>query len=309
MQADDTRVTDFLRYAVSRKIDLSKLSVAEIGGRVVWAALPIAPPGRTVLVLSPGWTPPGLGVAAKSLLEAVLDAEAAGPHGALLAQALVDPLDPSAAEPFHAAGFERLATLLYLQKAITNNVMIPTVPDRLRAYTYSGATHAMFRRAIEASYTQSLDCPKLNGRRDVNDVIEGHKGIAGASGDFRADLWTVLTDGEGEAERPAAVLLVGPAGNGETMELVYLGVSPEYRRQGLAHWALRKALWEAQRNGLPKLTLAVDADNRPALKLYYRFGLKRVHERLALMKQLTRAEAPEPASPSAPEAPATARPA
>ncbi len=294
MLADDTRVMDFIRYALSRKIDLTKLTVADAGGRILWGALPITPPGRTTLVLSPGWTPPGLAVPATSLIEVILEIEASVPHGALLAQALVDPLDPSASEPFYAAGFERLATLLYLQKSITHPVMPPTVPERFRAYTYSGATHAMFRQAIEASYAQSLDCPKLNGHREVDDVIEGHKGVAGASGDFRADLWTMLTEGEGENERPAAVLLLGPAGNGETLELVYLGVCPEYRRQGLARWALRKALWEAYRNGLPKLTLAVDAENRPALKLYYGFGLKRVHERLALMKPLARPESVEP---------------
>jgi GNAT superfamily N-acetyltransferase len=299
--ADDERVIEFMRFALHRRIDLSKILVATpeagvsggggggIGGRgggggtgLIWALLPVAPAGRSALILAPGEPPEtpshldgtDLGAA---MIRTLVDSL----PGLHVAQALVEVNNPRAAAPFLAAGFSQLATLQYLSKRVASAPVPPKVPSSLRLHTYSPATHALFRDAIAASYQGSLDCPALDGVREVDDVIEGHK----AAGDFIPALWSVLTD-EHRGGSPAAVLLLSPTGNGETLELVYLGVAKPYRRQGLGHWALRQALCETYRQGLPKLTLAVDATNRPALKLYHQFGLQHIHERLALMKNL-----------------------
>ena len=39
--------------------------------------------------------------------------------------------------------------------------------------------------------------------------------------------------------------------------------------------------------GLPKLSLAVDSVNAPALKLYYRHGMRQMTRKLALMRDLS----------------------
>lgn len=274
--ADEGRVVEFLRYAIARKLDLTKILVAERAGAVVWALLPVPAGGRAVLLLSPAHLPAGAEDAAAELIEAVMR----GQTDIEIGQGLVDPTDPRAAEPFVRAGFEKLAVLQYFQRDVTSSPTEPRLPAGLEVATYSQATHPLFKVAIEDSYTQSLDCPSLNGRRQIDDVIDGHK----AAGDFRPHLWRVVSRQHEGARQVVAVLLLNATGNGESMELVYLGVSPHFRGQGLGHWAIQTALWETYRAGLGKLTLAVDSLNRPALKLYFRFGLRRVHERLVLIR-------------------------
>lgn len=294
--ADDTRVTDFLRFAVQRRIDLSLITLAledrgperkGQGGTILWAVLPVAPVGRSALLLAPS-SPPSSGdlagatdpARAIDIASQLIHATLSSLPGLHIAQALVEVNNPLASAPFLSAGFSQLAILQYLVKRVSSAPVAPKLPHSLQLHTYSPATHPLFRDAIAASYVGSQDCPALDGLRDVDDIIEGHK----ASGDFIPSLWYVLT--HSAHPQPAATLLLSPTGNGETLELVYLGVSQPFRRQGLGHWAIRQALHDTHRLGLPKLTLAVDSANRPALKLYHRFGLQHIHERLALMKNL-----------------------
>ena len=112
----------------------------------------------------------------------------------------------------------------------------------------------------------------------MEDVIAGHK----ASGDFDPALWTLLLE-NGE---PRGVLLLSPMRSADTLELVYLGLVPAARGRGLADLMVRQALSETARYGLTRLSLAVDEGNIPALRLYYRHGLKRVTSKLAMMRLL-----------------------
>jgi ribosomal protein S18 acetylase RimI-like enzyme len=75
----------------------------------------------------------------------------------------------------------------------------------------------------------------------------------------------------------------------DTLELVYLGLTPAARGRGLGDLMMRRALALAAADGAGRLSLAVDSDNVPALKLYYRHGMQRVGAKLALMRRLDRA--------------------
>lgn len=287
--ADDARVAEFTALAVRKRYDLSSMVVVVKGGArmgaspVLWAVLPIVQPGRTVLML----TPPRTGRDAMEGASAAVELALRRLAPIRLAQALVDPDDPSAEQPLFSAGFQRMARLVYMQRVLAGPPVAPGVPQAerrsLKIQTYSPATHGPFREALAASYEGSLDCPRLNGLRDLDDILEGHR----VAGQHNPDLWTVLMDGE----RPAAVVLLSPTDNDDAMELVYLGVSPAYRRKGLAHWCLQHALHRTSELGLSKLMLAVDGENRPALRLYYRFGLKRFHERSAMFRVMAVSEA------------------
>jgi ribosomal protein S18 acetylase RimI-like enzyme len=74
------------------------------------------------------------------------------------------------------------------------------------------------------------------------------------------------------------------------VELVYLGLTPAARGRGLADLLMRQALWATAWMNRSRLTLAVDSQNAPALKVYYRHGMQRTGSKIALMRDLR----PEP---------------
>jgi ribosomal protein S18 acetylase RimI-like enzyme len=58
------------------------------------------------------------------------------------------------------------------------------------------------------------------------------------------------------------------------MEVVYLGVAPEWRRRGVGKLLLRRALEQCRLVGTGQLTAVVDCRNDPARQLYAGFGFK-----------------------------------
>jgi ribosomal protein S18 acetylase RimI-like enzyme len=278
-KASDLQVVEFLRYALARGIDTTATYVAERRGQLLAAALPVPSEGRTMLLLAPPYFATGEHRAAfEMLLEHVMGVYAG--QGTQLAQVLLDPSDGEAIELYGAHGFGRLAELLYLQTTVRRAAAVPPVlPGGCGWRTYSDQTHALFARTIAATYERSLDCPALAGKRDIEDVVAGHR----AAGEFRPELWCLLV---GEGEGTLGVVLLAPAPPTDSMELVYLGLPPGARGRDLGDLLMRQALYATHAYGLPRLTLAVDATNGPALKLYYRHGLRRVHSKVALMRDL-----------------------
>lgn len=276
--ASDEQVLDFLNFALHRRIDLNQIHIAEEAGRLVWAVLPVISPGRTMLLLSPPRVSRPLSdTVAPQLIEHVVTHFAA--QGVHLAQTLIDPREKSAIALYQHCGFTNLAELIYLHRAVRGS-KYPTLPDGHRWTFYSPQAHGVFGRAISASYAGSLDCPALNGRRGIEDVIAGHK----AAGDFDPRLWHLLcADGHDD---PLGVLLLARSPRSDALELVYLGVNPAHRGQGLGELMVRQALAVAGASDCGLLSLAVDARNAPALKLYYRNGMSRVCTRVALLRDL-----------------------
>jgi ribosomal protein S18 acetylase RimI-like enzyme len=273
---NDAIVRDFIADAPQRGIDLNGIWVAVRQQQLVLGALPMTSPGRTSLIFTSPCqkeTQPAL----VRLLDAVCDVLAG--QGVDLAQGLLDPADEHLRRAFDTANFELMAELLYLQCTPRKDAALPTLPAPLHWKTYSQENHKYFAAAIPASYRESLDCPGLTGRRDIEDVITGHK----ASGQFNPKLWFALCEGE----TALGVLLLSPTGVGEAaVELVYLGLTPEARGRGLGVIMMKQALGTVIAEKFSRLTLAVDARNVPALKLYYRHGMDRLTSRLALIRDL-----------------------
>jgi len=279
--ATDEQVLDFLNFAMHRGIDLSEIRVAEESGRIVWAILPVLSPGRTMLLLSPPRVSPRLSdTIAPRLIGDVVDRFAA--RDVHLAQALIDPSDRAVVELYKSCAFERLAELIYLRRAAQRRER-PELPTGTRWVHYAPAAHERFGRAIAATYAGSLDCPGLNGRRSMEDVIAGHK----AAGEFEPRLWHLLC--ADHHDDPLGVLLLSRSARSDAMELVYLGVAPEHRGQRIGELMMAQALAVAAESGCSQLTLAVDSRNEPALKLYYRSGMSRVCTRVALLRDLRNA--------------------
>ncbi len=275
--ASDEQVLDFLSFALGRGIDVAATWVAEVGGKIEWALLPVVSPGRTMLLFTPAAPPRRdcLGTIA-GLSDAVSVHFAS--RGVQLSQMLIDPKATALITAYLACGFVRLAELYYLQTDIRGNEPMPALPPGWAVSTYSAEAHAAFGEAILASYQGSQDCPSLNGVRDVEDVIAGHK----AAGDFDPRLWFLLR----ESGKTLGTLLLNRSPGNNSVELVYLGVAPEARGRGvgdfLMEWARGVSGLEARKH----LSLAVDSGNQPALRLYYRHGLMRIGSRVAMVRDL-----------------------
>jgi hypothetical protein len=136
----------------------------------------------------------------------------------------------------------------------------------------------LFERAILQTYRQSLDCPGLNGLRDITDVIDGHR----ATGEFNPHFWHLLHRGE----ESLGVLLLSPMPQTDAVELVYLGLCPDARGQGLGDIMMKQANAMVLIAHRRRLTLAVDSINQPALKLYYRHGMHQIMKKIAMIRDL-----------------------
>jgi mycothiol synthase len=270
--AEPWQITEYIRMA---GVSACGLQVAEWGGKLISAVLPISSPGRTVLLFIPAT------IAGQLQLEATRElvnrtCDLAVRQNIALAQCLLDANGPL--EMLSSIGFQQLAVLHYLQGTPPKMPRPAVLPDGFSWYHYGNETHALFAAAIAGSYEQSLDCPALNGMRNMEDTIAGHK----AAGQFDPTLWLVVC----KADQPAAVLILSPQASGTTIELVYLGLLPAFRGQGLGDVLMRKALALAAGRGVTTLALAVDADNQPALKLYWRHGLRNIGQKIALLRDL-----------------------
>lgn len=275
---DPAVLTEFAKLAGERGLGLDALHVAQRNGRVVSALLPVISPGRTALLLCPheGGPKP----AAAGAITALAHAASAfcATRGVHLVQALVEPGDSLLQQALAPAGLQRMAELFYLHVAAPQNPTLPDLPHGISLVAYSPQLHDWFGRTVLATYQQSLDCPALNGRRAVEDILAGHK----ASGEFDPSTWFLLREGDAAL----GVLLLSVSLRNDAMELVYLGLAAGARGRKLGELLMRVALATTSARKLPRLCLAVDSQNTPALKLYYRHGMQRVGSKLALLRDL-----------------------
>jgi mycothiol synthase len=286
-RVDETQVNDFLRLAAAHGADLGGTWVAVQGSHIVSAAIPVVSPGRTLLLFPPQTIRGDEHAhATRHLVNTVCERAAA--ENLTLAQTLLDTHDHSVYQLLVSARFHRLAELLYLQATVPRATKEPPLPPGLRWMTYGRQAHARFADTVLATYESSLDCPALNGLRHIDDILAGHKG---AGGTFDPNVWFLLCD----HDDPLAVLLLNRVGATDLLELVYVGILPRHRRKGLGDLLIRRALHAAASIGCTRLSLAVDADNLPALKLYWRHGLQAIGRKLALLRDL-RAKPATPAT-------------
>jgi ribosomal protein S18 acetylase RimI-like enzyme len=287
--ATDWQVGEFFRLTAQRAGDLRNVIVVVIDDKIVWGLLPIISPGRTLMILSPNSLfDAGQYDAAARLISAACAQFGNGRCD--LAQVLLDPGADDVRAVYRRAGFMEMARLEYLHSPARKPKNPLVIPAEIELLPYSPETHGYFAQAIRQSYESSLDCPALNGLRDIEDVIQGHRaaGQVTGHGEFDPSLWRVamLKHSASISPSPCGVLLLCRTDPSEAMELVYLGVAPQARRRGLGTLLIRRALETAAECKCKRLTLAVDSNNQPALHLYYRHGFQKVGSKIALIRDL-----------------------
>ncbi|NLF31344.1 MAG: GNAT family N-acetyltransferase [Planctomycetes bacterium] len=244
------------------------------GAQGLAAALAVRSPGRTAVVLH-STTDTGL-IPAEPLADLLAAmAERVCRDGATLVQALLPPSSRSDILAFEQAGFGLLAELIYMRQCLRGH-QDPPADAGVTFRHYNARTHDLFARTIVASYADSLDCPSLEGLRDTEDVLAGHK----AAGVFRPDLWTLaLVDGQ-----PAGVVLLNQNATQNVAEIVYMGVAKAFRGRGLGRALLARAAQLAAADRFGAISLAVDASNHFARKIYDDAGFVEASRRLAYVR-------------------------
>ncbi len=270
---DDPAVDDFVSYAAQRDLDLTHMLAATRDGEMKWAVLPMPAPGKTSLLLCPATLPDDPLIAVECLAEAGERRLAAGD---VLVQMLTAPDDDDLATAAKAAGFDPLATLIYLSRRLPPGVEADPPPGH-RWLSYDAERHDLFGQAIEQSYVDSLDCPELNPIRHIEDTMAGHQ----AAGDFIREAWQVLLD---EADRPVGVVLVCGLPGQAIGELVYLGLAPSRRGHGLGRLLATRAMQICGQQDYEAIILAADARNHPALRMYRELGFVELYQRRVLMR-------------------------
>lgn len=292
------RVNGFLEYARSIHLDILNQVLAfeaasgprgsaggggtAAAGRIVGMCLWVPSPGKTAMLFAPSLSefPEAAAATEVAIRGALEDARQAG---IVLVQAMMEPGDGAGKTVFAAAGLAQLATLTYMERRPPVQPPAFDLPPDLQLVSYEAGTHGLFRQAIAASYEQTLDCPAMSGMREIEDVIEGHKAV----GIFEPQLWGVLLRGGigGGGGKAVGCLLLAEIPARRALELVYLGLSPEARGQGLGRLLMSRVLAIASRRHFEVATLAVDAANGPAARLYRRCGYTSVAQRVAMIKR------------------------
>lgn len=177
-------------------------------------------------------------------------------------------------------GFERLADLLYMFCPCEG--IDPTAAAEIQIRSglefepYNESNHDRFSQVVEITYNQTRDCPRLNGRRSIADVLEGYRDL----GRFDPTNWFVVRHRVDDV----GCLILADYPEFGNIELVYMGIIPSRRGHGWGKEITQYAKCRAAARNRPRMVLAVDAENRPAIDMYVSAGLSVWEKRTAYAK-------------------------
>jgi GNAT superfamily N-acetyltransferase len=177
-------------------------------------------------------------------------------------------------ETLRLSGFRPLATLLQMERvgSFLNSSPSCDLEGSLSFEPWSEALEKDFESCIDGTYENTLDVPELNGIRSVSSTLAGY--AAAIAGESRP--WWLVRRGD----KTAGCLLLCPHGS-ETVELVYVGLLPDFRNRGLSREILRFAHRWTQTSGAKRVVLAVDQQNDPAIRAYASFGYATIGKAIA----------------------------
>ena len=236
---------------------------AFLGDRLVGVVFVQLQPGKTAVVWPPRIEQGQPDVLAEQLLHAAC-AELPG-RNVRLAMALLYTDCPDDERVLRNERFEFLSNLLYL---VSPEDKFPNSPPEtsIEFEPYCEANHERLARVVADSYHETQDCPALNGVREIEDVLTGYK----ASGVFDPSRWLILRH---QGQDVGCLLLTDHPTHGN-WELVYMGIPPSSRGHGWGLDVTREAQWLTRQAGRPRLVLAVDATNKPAIDVYATAGFR-----------------------------------
>ncbi len=271
--ADSARAQEALRLADSGEIDLGGLVAVWRGMQAVAATISCVGADGSVFVWPPETRSAGHREEAIDLLrDIVAQADA---DGCPFTQSAVETGRGDQQFVLEAAGFRFLTELLCLQRPLDS--LLPSLAASGSVVAFRDPLENRFAALIERTYAASRDCPAFAGLRSAAAALKSYR----AAGDFTPERWRLLE----HRGRDAAVILVNDRPDERAREIIYLGVIPEARRDGLARVLLQQALREAAQQGLDCVLTSADAANLPAVTLYSRAGFSPVSRRSIYLRR------------------------
>jgi GNAT superfamily N-acetyltransferase len=240
------------------------LMSARRGTELCGAAWGQLQPGKTAIYWVPQLSTQAAGDAdiANRLTQAVT--EALDAVGVDLTQTLLVDGSAPAARTLESAGFIYLAELLYLAGESTSVSSGPEHRENLEFVVYDDSQRGRLVALLERTYLNSRDCAAMNGKRQMDDVLDGYR----TTGVYRPENWMFVRSGK----QDVGVLLLADEPAAGHCELVYMGLVPEARGHGYGVQIAQHALCLAERMSAERVVLAVDAANEPAVAMYSEAG-------------------------------------
>tara|TARA_A100001391_G_scaffold158497_1_gene116940 strand:+ start:418 stop:1050 length:633 start_codon:yes stop_codon:yes gene_type:complete len=139
-----------------------------------------------------------------------------------------------------------------------------------------------FEDLVERTYVDSLDCPPLVQFRTAQDIVRNYRSVETYSPDLWYTVAEVCQAGDEPSTIGCVILARHPAPSASqpaqinpacVIELVYMGIIPEYRGRDYGKAIIRMITKVCQQHGTERLILAVDQANPPALAIYRRSGM------------------------------------
>lgn len=219
------------------------------------------------------------GIEGDAVADALVQAGLAWLHqrGDKLAHAILEPALLCGAAPLLRNGFVHVTRLHYFRHDLLDLSRVPLQPA-LRLEPYRAHQPKVFHQTLLRTYEGSRDCPELNQRRTIEEIIAGHR----AQGHFHPERWQLAwLDDE-----PAGVVIATEMFDNLGWDLSYVGVVPQRRRRGVGRALTGWALEAAKQAHAEQMILAVDARNEPALAMYEQLGFQRTEDREVLLRFL-----------------------
>ena len=189
-------------------------------------------------------------------------------------QAIVAEHDLATPALLQQVGFERLTCVQHEWLEIDRATPFSTAesratiqPRRVEWRTANCLAQVRVARLIENTFEGTLDCPAINGRRDSSQVLGGF--LDGQRLRQTQSLWQVLL-----LEGAVVGCLLLQAHHESLMELVYMGLIPAARGQGLGRTLVERAIHLTRQQGSQALAVAVDEQNWPARNVYRDYGFQ-----------------------------------
>lgn len=196
-------------------------------------------------------------------------------------QALLDAGDYATARSLVLAGFVSVGILLYMRRPTPSRTDtlaadVAAVPDGFVIRRFHGSDEGALIDALERTYIKTLDCPELCGMRETRDVYDSHR----ATGRFDPQLWWLLE----RDNRIEGMALFNASPEQGSIELTYLGLSPEVRGRGMGRMLLENTLLRLIGRSEPYIACAVDQRNVPARRVYESLRFESFASRAAFVR-------------------------
>ena len=267
------RVELLVREAQAGQLSLAGLLEARREEELVGATFLQIQTGRTALVWPPRLVPGEGNDTALQLITAGNDWLTRQPVS--VAYALLEVVTQQDDITLAGGGFEPLTELLYMVCGSQSLCSSPP-PSDLEYEPYTEANHERLSRLVESTYRDTLDCPRLDGVRRIEDVLAGYR----ASGAFDPERWLFVR----HQGRDVGCLLLTDYPEQGNWELIYMGVVAEARGHGWGMQIARHAQWLTHRARRERLVLAVDMANTPAIVAYTEVGFQAWQQRSVYLK-------------------------